>query len=638
MDPASSEPTRQLAEEALEELLDEPDLSESIQNRLFSAPLPADAVWVRDHPSVVIDACPRISSIKRAVVGAREAIRRVRLAWDSLPPGLFPAPHDRFMFESALIEAGAFQLLAKATAGPDDQFGKGNAQVSLLADNRFRAFPNFRSILVEWATKIPSHSRLKQQSVPHGSDEEGLSGSRKRIQRAPVHEAFQNVVVQKESILKQLGKRDFGRVDKFVDELVRHQLGGGQAELAAKSLCDLAKRAKDLGFLAYQLAWSRRAVEINPADPFVHSQFADALLSQGDLPSALEGYEATVRDFPHHAAARNGKAEVLKAMGRLPEALEVYEATVRDFPENIVARSGTAEMLKAMGRLPEALEAYEATVRDFPENSVARSGMAEVLKAMGRLPEALEAYEVTVRDFPQDVVTRNGKAEVLKAMGRLPEALEAYEATVRDFPQDVVARSGKAEVLKALGRLPEALEAYEATVRDFPHAIVARTGKATLLVSLGRYAEALAMAPAEKPQTRDQWIWLHIRAAIELKQGRYALADDLFSTGTACPWAEVKSRFIASRALLRIRTKRLNEANEMIRSEQSLESKVIRIDIYRRMNRIGEARAVLREIRGCHVAQIDEISRDLERNMTAHKRTVSDDEFLEREFALLLAA
>jgi hypothetical protein len=155
---------------------------------------------------------------------------------------------------------------------------------------------------------------------------------------------------------------------------------------------------------------------------------------------------------------------------------------------------------------------------------------------------------------------------------------------------------------------------------------------------LGRHEEAANLLPVGNPHTRDEWVRLHIRASIEMKKGELAQAEKHLAPGLACPWADIRSRFVASRALLLIRKKRLKEADEIIRSEQSPESKVIRIDIYRRMKRIGEAKAVLREIRDCQVAKIAEISRDLEANLMGHRRTVSDDEFFERELVLLLAA
>jgi tetratricopeptide (TPR) repeat protein len=774
MDLASSETTRELADDALEDLLEHQHVSEFIENRLFSKPLPEGALW--RSKVVAGDYRPnlKLEALKRLVLDAQGAIGSVRAAWDTLPAELFADANDRADFESVLEETGAFRVLAMASGGTTSRHSKGEAQLRLLSDRRYQAFANSRKILVEWTRAIPSAPPMSAEFNCGEPDEAEQERRQNRLPKVAAYEAFQNVNRQKEAILDQLGKRNFQQVERFVDELVRDQLSQERSDLAAKSLCDLAKSAKELGFTGYQLEWSSRAREICPSDPWVHNQFADALLGHGQLaeslevyasvirdfpenavarngkadvlkalgrlpesleayaatacefpadvvarvgkaevlkalgrfseslevyaatvrdfpesvvarsgkaevlkamgrlPEALEAYAATVRDFPENVVAkngkaevlkamgrlqealdayaatdcgfpesvvaRNGKAEVLKAMGRLPEALDTYAATVRDFQENVVARSGKAEVLKAMGRLPEALDAYDATVRDFPEDVVARNGKAEVLKAMGRLPEALHAYTTTIHDFPEDVVARNGKAEVLKAMGRLPEALDVYAATAHDFPGDVVARDGKAEVLKAMGRLPEALDAYEAAVRDFPNNAVARTGMATLLVLLTRYEEAAALVRTDQTQTRDEWIGLHIRASIKLKQNSFDEADRLLAQGAPCPWADVRSRFIGARAVLRMKRKQLKEADAMIRSEHSLESKVIQIDVYRRMNKLSEAKAVLRELRDCSVAKIVEISRDLERNMGRGKRTVSDEEFSNREIELLLIA
>jgi hypothetical protein len=142
----------------------------------------------------------------------------------------------------------------------------------------------------------------------------------------------------------------------------------------------------------------------------------------------------------------------------------------------------------------------------------------------------------------------------------------------------------------------------------------------------------------DQTQTRDEWIGLHILASIKLKQGRFDEADSLFSAGTRCPWADDRSRFVGARAVLRIKRKQLGEAEAMIRSESSVVAKVIQIDVYRRLKKVGEAQSVLRELRDCSIAKIVEISHDLERNMKPGKRTVSDDEFVEREIELLLAA
>src|ERR1039457_5943766 len=282
VDPASSETTRELSEDALEELLEHSHVLEFIENRLFAKPLPESALWHRDFVSGEVQAYPKVDLLKRSVLGAQESIARVREAWEALPEDLFAEPEDRVDFESVLVETGAFRVLVLALAEAAGKHGKGNAQMRLLSDRRYLAFANSRNILVEWTRSLPSSSQNKARPTCEERDDGEWDDRPDNPDRIAPHEAFQNVIRQKEAILEQLSRRSFQLVNSLVDDLVQHQLSTEKPDLAAKSLCDLARGAKQLGFPAYQLAWSSRAREANPDDPWVHRQFADALLGQGE--------------------------------------------------------------------------------------------------------------------------------------------------------------------------------------------------------------------------------------------------------------------------------------------------------------------------------------------------------------------
>jgi len=342
---------------------------------------------------------------------------------------------------------------------------------------------------------------------------------------------------QKDGIRKALGAGDLNRARAFCADLLAYQERNSRPEHIAKSFCDLAQSAKELGYHRVQLEWTQTAVDIAPGDGWALAQLGDAyrclgrwseaeaafdlaarhgevrvarngraevLKGMGRLEEALREYESTIKDFPQDVVARNGRAEVFKSMGRLEDALQQYEAIVKEFPQSAVARNGRAEVLKDMGRLEDALREYGSTVEEFPQNVVARNGRAEVLKDMGRLEDALREYGSTVEEFPQNVVARTGLAEVLKGMGRAEDALQEYESTVKEFPQDVFARTGRAEVLKGMGRLEEALREYESTVEEFPQNVVARNGLAEVLKGMGRLEDALQQYEAivkEFPQS-----------------------------------------------------------------------------------------------------------------------------------------
>ena len=159
MDPASSETTCELADDALEELLEHPHVSDFIENRLFSKRLPEDALW---RGKQTIDGSRpnvKLELLKRSVLDAQEAIGRVRAAWDTLPEDLFAEAENRADFESVLEETGAFRVLVVAVGETGNRHREGEVQLRLLSDPRFQTLANSRKILAEWTNAIPSPSR-----------------------------------------------------------------------------------------------------------------------------------------------------------------------------------------------------------------------------------------------------------------------------------------------------------------------------------------------------------------------------------------------------------------------------------------------------------------------------------------------
>jgi hypothetical protein len=259
LDPSSSDTTRELAEDALEEFLEYPHVSEFIENRLFSNSLPEDASW-RD--TFATELHPRVVRIKHSVLAAQPAIRCVRAAWQALPVELFEAEEDKAAFDSVLTDTGAFRLLATAIADTAKPHAKGDAQVRLLSDRRYHVFNNWRKILLAWTKATPGPSQAASPKIRRQRDDE-VDSRRGRSSKASPHETLQNVIRQKKAILEQLGKQNFRLAERFVDELIP-QLSNQNPDLAAKSLYDLAKGAKDLGLTRYELEWSARASCLAP--------------------------------------------------------------------------------------------------------------------------------------------------------------------------------------------------------------------------------------------------------------------------------------------------------------------------------------------------------------------------------------
>src|SRR5206468_1715818 len=152
----------------------------------------------------------------------------------------------------------------------------------------------------------------------------------------------------------------------------------------AKSLCDLAMEAKELGMFPLQLELTERSIGEAPDDGWSWAQHGDALLNMHNLDEALRAFqEANV--FGAGVIAQKGQAEVLKAKGELNEALAIYDEVIGQHPEDAVAKNGRAEVLKTRGELDAALAAYNEVISQHPEDAVAKTGRAELLETRGEL-------------------------------------------------------------------------------------------------------------------------------------------------------------------------------------------------------------------------------------------------------------
>ncbi|MBE3040227.1 MAG: tetratricopeptide repeat protein [Chloroflexi bacterium] len=355
---------------------------------------------------------------------------------------------------------------------------------------------------------------MRDDEEARESEGDGLTG----------HEAYENVQRQKQGIIDLMAKGDWQNARKYTEQLLQNQIGRGDASLAAKSLCDLAQKAKGFCNYSFQLELAKMAIEISPNDGWAHGHVGDAhfclgryeealkhfghaaclgeeafaasgrarvLRGQSQLDEALAAYEQAISEYPTEMSAWLGRAEVLRDLWRLDDALDAYRKAAHRFPEESVPKCGTAAVLSNLGRLAEASAAYKQCFEEHEDSVVARCGQADVLRLMGHLDEALEAYEEASRHFPLEVVPRSGRAQVLKDKGLLDEALREYKVVSAQFSHEVVSANGVAEVLRKMGRLPESLEAYSEVNRRFPRDAVSKCGRANVLKQMERFDDAL---------------------------------------------------------------------------------------------------------------------------------------------------
>lgn len=105
----------------------------------------------------------------------------------------------------------------------------------------------------------------------------------------------------------------------------------------------------------------------NPNSWGVHTALGASLLSQGNLPPAVEHLEEAARLNPDEAQAHYNLGVALAGAGRFEAAVASYREAVRLEPNFPPALNNLGIALEEMGRYEEAIEAYERALEVDPE-------------------------------------------------------------------------------------------------------------------------------------------------------------------------------------------------------------------------------------------------------------------------------
>ncbi len=609
LDEELEEDIRKDALQDLDELLVDDHLVVRLENILYARPLPEDGDLVGARKFCADSDPANAPSFLQRLEERQSVIAEVSAAWDAIPTKVLGSRDNHIEFQQVAVREGLFRSFVLVLAKPHQSRMREQTETQANLTTFFlnsslnpsvKGLRNHRQVMQSWINSF--RVRGEAPSIKHEIEEEEIEAAPRRrhgrridIDRQAV---LREVNEKKEIILGAMKRRDLGLLRHLVDDLVGYQLSSGENQHLAKSLCDLAMEAKELGMFSLQLELTERSIGIAADDGWSWAQHADALLNvqrlddalrayeqadafgagavaqtgraevlkaQGQFDLALTAFDEVIKQHPENVFAQTGRAEVLKAQGQFDLALTAFDEVIKQHPENVVAQTGRAEVLKAQGQFDLALTAFDEVIKQHPENVVAKNGRAEVLKAQGQFDLALTAFDEVIKQHPRDAVAKTGRAEVLKAQGQFDLALTAFDEVIEQHPRDAVAKTGRAEVLKALGELEPALTAYNEISVRFPDDAVARNGRSCILAVLGRYEEALEKLPDKNPVGLQDWIGLHIRGMILMRSGRMDEAAQIFQRGVADnPFPSSAAYFQTALTVALIRQEEYEEASRVL--------------------------------------------------------------------------
>lgn len=488
LDRESNPEARLLAIPDLEESLVDPEILTFLRSRLFVAPLPGNADLIGSINRAHDHKASKLVALLEDVGQHQIEIARCRAAWDAVA---FQDESQKEGLAFELVNAGAFHALS--TAKPEQ---RGAVLIRFLTRPEIRPFNGWQSGLTAWANALSDRKRQFNRRVEEEEDEQhGKRGRSHRSAPARVLEEVLEVIDRQKAEIRQAlseGNRD--RVREFAADLIDYQRRNDKPIHIAKTLCDLAQSAKQLGHHDLQLEWAQQAVDLVPDDGWSLVQLGDAFLLNGDWEAALRSFNLG-RLHGQVEVARTGRAEVLKALGQLEESLQEYTATVRDFPQNVVARNGAACVCMVQGNWDTALRWLGNPAATQPVNWVGMHVHAIIYLRMGRTQDAMKLLErgSTQSPWEQRRYFKSGLAYASLLAGQPRQAAQALAQETTP-----VARVLQMHIYTALNESTKVKEAFEAA---------SRLTREPRVVELTAELAARARLLTRKPIHSDQWVF-----------------------------------------------------------------------------------------------------------------------------------
>ena len=368
-DAQTDEDIRVEAAQELEKLLERKETKAYVENVLYARPLPKTADREGAFRCCNQIEAPALSEFLGRLEHLQPVIEEIRTAWERIPANLFESEDEHAHCRATFIRQGFFRYLVqtKTLRESIDQFrldSQLNAGVSGIR--------NHAKILAHWVAPF-NEPRERPYHVEGEGDgrwetvSAGEESSRrdhvKGIDRLGI---LDKVQTQKGAILNAMGLRQLRRAREYIFTLVKYPLELGGAEYAAKTLCDLARNAKQLSMFSFQLELAKQSTELMEEDPQTWNHYADALLQLNRLPEALTAYQSTMRDHPDNVVSRNGCACVLALFARLDEALAMLPDVLPVTREGWIGYHIRGMILLRQNRFKVAVQVFKDGVRENP--------------------------------------------------------------------------------------------------------------------------------------------------------------------------------------------------------------------------------------------------------------------------------
>jgi len=302
----------------------------------------------------------------------------------------------------------------------------------------------------------------------------------------------------------------------------------------------------------------QEALRIAPNALLVRRAMTELSLETGDLQTARETAERTVRLFPASPHDHVLLGTVLLRQGQLPAARDQFILARQLAPGDPEPLLGLGMAAAVERKWTEAEQQIEGALKLNPRSGTALGALADVWSATGQVQKAIARVTQQVAAYPDDADAHFILGSLYATSDRPAEAKDQFGRAIQLNPQLIQAYTRLADLNQRLGEVDAALARYEQALAMEPksvllHSIVADlySRKGDIAKARKHYEQALTADPNFAPAANNlAWLELqnggNLDVALSWAQKAKELLPDSTATTDTLAWVEYKKGLVSS--------------------------------------------------------------------------------------------
>lgn len=236
----------------------------------------------------------------------------------------------------------------------------------------------------------------------------------------------------------------------------------------------------------------RQATMLNPGDPELGAELAQALEACGEIAAALEQWQRVAQQQPANAVAWLACGRLLFQSGRPGDTVAAVDQHLRIKPDSAAGWVLLADANEALGQHEVALHGLVQAATFSPDDASLRARLAQSLFVAGMAEAGIEQFEEASRLAPDNAGFHFQRGAAYGRLGLPQEACAAYEAALARDPEAPAILVNLANQYGELRRNDEARALYARAVAVAPDFAAAHFNLGMLLIDEGRRLDAEA--------------------------------------------------------------------------------------------------------------------------------------------------